>query len=157
MSRSKIRLWQRERVANEVNLWLVVVQPHFHHIEAVVDLRIVQQAQPGQRAAGDELLLREIHGFEGRPEVLTSPRLHLDEDERVARPVAADEIDFAAAGRAEIPVENLEPLRTEMAFGETLAAATEPVPQILRPAAGEPPPQVRKTVDESRKDHGRAA
>ncbi len=140
-----------------MDLRLVVAQPHLDDIEAVIDLRVVEQPQPGQRTAGDELLLGEVHGFDRRSEVLAAPRLHLDEDERVAGPVAADEIDFAAAGRAEVAVENLETLAAQMALRETLPPASESMPQIFRPAAGKPPPQVRKNADESRKDHARAA
>jgi len=135
----------------------LAVHPHFHHVEAVIDLRMVQQTQPGERPTGDELLLGEIDGFERRAEVLAAARFHLHKDQRVAAPIAADEIDFTTARCAEVAIEDLEVVRAQVAFGEPFAATPEPMAPVLRPAPGEPPPQVRKTVDESRKDHAHGA
>ena len=142
-----------------MNLRLVAAQQHLDDIEAVVDVRVIEHPQPGQRAAGDQLLLGEIDGLDGRSEIHAAPRLHLDEDERVAAPIAAHEIDLAATGRAEIAVENLVALPAEMALREAFAAASEPVAQIagLSPQPAARAPQVRKTADESGKGHVRGA
>jgi hypothetical protein len=48
-------------------------------------------------------------------------------------------------------------VRAQIPLRESLSATAEAMAQIFRRAPGEPPPQVRKTADESRKDHARAA
>ena len=77
-----------------------------HDVEADEDVGVVEQPQPGEGAAGDELLLGALYRLGGRAVAEAAPGFDLDENQRVAGFVAADEIDFATARRAEIAVEN---------------------------------------------------
>lgn len=91
---------------------------------------MIEQAEPGQRAAGDKFLLFAIHRF-GRASVkFRTTRFDFDENQSIS--FAADEIDFAAAIGAKVPVKNLIALLAQIARGNLLSVAAEDVPRILR-------------------------
>lgn len=95
-----------EGVLDDVENRAVVLDDDLHDVEADEDVGVVEQPQPGEGAAGDELLLGARDRLGGRAVAEAAPGFDLDENQRVAGFVAADEIDFATARRAEIAVEN---------------------------------------------------
>ncbi len=76
----------------------------FHDVKAKENIGIVQHAQPRERPAREPLPFFAIDGFDRPAEILTRPRLHLDEDKRVA--ITADEVDLATTPAAEIAIKH---------------------------------------------------
>lgn len=153
-----VGLRQFEGVPDDVESWTRFLDDNFHDVETEQDVRVVQQPQPGQRAAGDQLLFVARHGFSGRSVAEAAPGFDLHEDKRIAGPVPADEIDLAAVRRAKIPVENLVAVPAEMALGEALAFAPEPLVLVLarlRRAREAPAERGEKFSDGSDKAHAR--
>ena len=121
---------------------------------------MVEHAQPSQSALGDKLLLLARDGFGGSAVAESAAGFDFNESQRIAGPIPADEIDFAAAGGAEIPVEDLVALTAEVALGEALALAAQPLGLILarfRRAGEAPAEREEKIADESDKAHARGA
>lgn len=126
----------------------VFSQDDFDYIKAEKDIRIAQQSQPGQPAAGDALLFLTIHRVKRAAEIFAGPGFHLHENKGVA--IAADDIDFAAGSPPKITIQDFVILPPQELAGQFLSAA--PPPQVLgtrrrKPAA----PPARKIADESDK------
>jgi len=132
-------LRQQECALDHIDARFSLADDHLDDVEAEVHLRPVEQSQPRPRAAGGEFLLLAIHRVGGSAFLVAGARLHLGEDERVLRDVAADEIDFTAALRAEIAVENLAAVPAEMFLREPFSASSERMARIRgRVPPGEP-------------------
>ena len=125
---------------------------HFHDIETKQDVGIIEQTQPGERAARDALLLLPADGFERPAERFAGPSFYFDEDERVV--VAADNVDLAPGVSAEIAIEDLITVPPQEPAGQSLAtrAALQMLGRRGIPRAREAvAPPVRKTGDGSGK------
>ncbi len=144
-------LRQQEGTFDHVDVRLPLPDDHFDDVEAEVDLGPIEQPQPCACAAREEFLFLAIDGVGGASEFAPHPRFHLGEDERVFREVAADEIDFAAALRAEIATENFASVPAQEFFREPFAARAEAVPRIR--ARIPPDGREEKTGDGSDKAH----
>ena len=92
----------------------------FDDVEPEKNFGIIEQAQPGERAARDALLLIGPNGFERPAELFAPARFYFDKDERVF--VAADDVDLAAAASLEISIENLVTVLAKKTAGRFLAA-----------------------------------
>ena len=99
-----IRLGQHKGVLNHVDFGFPPRDAHFGDVEPVVDLRVAQQLEPGERSPRDELLFGGRDGFGGFAIGVAGPRFDFDEHQRVV--VAADQIDFAAFRGAVVVVEH---------------------------------------------------
>ena len=100
-----IRLGKREGILNQLEARRRPFRKdHLNNIETKQDVRIIQQAQPGETAAGNPLSLVPMDRLERPAEIFPRPRFHFDENERVA--IAADKIDLAAGPAAEITVQD---------------------------------------------------
>lgn len=144
-----IRLGKREGVAEQFQARLDIFRDnHLDHVEAKQNIRIVQQAQPGEAASGNPFLFIAIYGIQGPAKILARPRFHLDEDKRVV--IAADDIDFAAGASAEITIQDFVTVPPQEPASQVLPPLAKPqMPgrQTRRVAA----PPVRKIGDESDK------
>ena len=129
----------------------------FHDIEAEEDIGAVEQPQPGKCAASDELLFVAGDGFAGSAEGEAAAGLYFHEDEGVVGFVAADEIDFAAARRAEVAIENPIMLGAEIAHGEALPFPPELVRGVFLAVSGATGRPGEKIGDESGKAHAPGA
>ena len=96
----------------------------FKDVEAEEDLRVIQQLKPGQCATRDELLFHEGDGLGWCAIGQAAAGLDLQEDQRVASLVPADDVYFPAFGCAEVTIENLVAIAAEIADGEAFAFAT---------------------------------
>ena len=83
---------------------------------------MIEQAQPCEGGAGEQVLLGGIDGMGGIAEVARAARFDFDEDEVVGRPVAADKIGFPATFCAEIPMQDFVACAAEMALGNPFPA-----------------------------------
>lgn len=100
-----IRFPQRKSVTDQVDLRFCPVAKHYlDDIKANEDIRVIEQAEPSESAAGNSLLLLARDRFGRRPKIRARPSLYFNEHERF--PMAADDVDFAAGPAAEVPVEN---------------------------------------------------
>ncbi|MEY2493299.1 MAG: hypothetical protein QOH24_2250 [Verrucomicrobiota bacterium] len=95
---------------------------NLYDVESEQNVGIVEQLQPGQRAAGNEPLFRQVHRFERPAEIFARPRFDFDEDKRVVIPT--DHIHFAAAARPEIAVQNFVAVVPQKFAGEFFAASS---------------------------------
>ena len=125
----------------------------FHDVEAEENIGAVEEAQPGQCAAGDEFLFVAGDGFAGGAEGEAAARLYFHEDKGVIGFVAADEIDFAAAGRAEVAIENPIVLGAQIAHGEAFPFPPELVRGVFLAVSGATGRPGEKIGDESGKAH----
>ena len=111
------------------------------------------------RQSGARVLLLEARDRLGGCAVAdAAPGFDLDEDQRGARLVAANEIDLAAVRRAEVAVENLVAVPPQVALGQPLPLPPQPLVGVFARLrrAGEPPAERGKKIcDESRKAHAR--
>ena len=121
---------QDERALDHVDARLAVADDDLDDVEAEIHLGPIQQSQPRTRAARDELLLCTIHRIGGPAIFVAAAGFHLGEDERVLRNVAADEIDFAAAFRTEVAVENLVAVPAEKSLRELFSAPPERMARV---------------------------
>ncbi len=103
----------------------VSIEEDFHDIEAEEDVGMIEQAQPGERATRNELLLIPRHRLAGRAEAEATPRLDFYEDERVARPIPTDDVHLAPMRRAIIAVEHTVALPPQVTRGQSLAKAAK--------------------------------
>ena len=132
-------LGEQECAFDHVDARLARADDDFDDVETEVHLGTIQQAEPCARAAGDEFLLRTIHGVGGTSRIVARARFYLGEDERVFRDVAEHEVHFAAALCAEIAAENFAAVLAEIALREPFAAASEGMARISgRVPPGEP-------------------
>ena len=121
---------------------------HFHDIEPEQNVRIVQQPQPGQRAARNLIPFVAIHRVERPPEIFACPRFYLDENQGVA--IAADNVDLAAGASLEITIQNFVAALLQEPAGQVLPVRPKPEMRGPRSRKAAAPP-VRKIVDESDK------
>ena len=98
-----------KRAADEIDLRLGATREdkYFDDIEAEMDVRPVEQAKPGKRAADDQSLLLLVHCIRGIAKVGTAPRLYLNEDERIGRTLPTNQIHFAPTRCAVVSIQNL--------------------------------------------------
>ena len=154
-----IRFRQFEGVFDDVKGGYAFHEKDFDDIETKFDLGMPQQVQPGQRAAGDELLLFTRHRFARSAKLQAAPRLDLNKDKDVARFIAADQIDFAAMRRAKILVEHAVAVAPQMPRGQPFPFPAKPLVRVLvlLRRTGIPfAERGEKTGDESGKGHARA-
>ena len=117
---------QGKRVADEGDFRILAIGgEHFDNVEAEADVGKVEQTQPSHGPLGHAALFVVIDGVGGASAQLGGASFHLDENQRVFRFVAADEVDFAAAGRDEIAIENAVAVAAQIALGLTFAPLTE--------------------------------
>jgi hypothetical protein len=100
-------------------------QDDFDDIESERDIGIIEQAQPREGAARNQVLLFERHGLGWSSKGVTGARFDLREDECLL--VAAYQIDFAAMGRPIIAVEDFAALGPEETRSESLAEGAKVV------------------------------
>ena len=149
-------LRQGECVADESDLGGVLARGEdFDDVEAEADVGIVEETEPGHGASGYAALFVIVDGVGGASAFLAGPGLHFDEDEGLRFFVAANEIDFTAAGRDEIAVEDAVALAAKVFLGLTLAPLSEDdvAGQGFRPRTAFAPP-VEKTGDGRGWGHG---
>ena len=149
-------LRQRKGVADERDFGgLLARGEDFDDVEAEADVGVVEQAQPGHGAFGHAALFVIIDGVRRAPAFLAGPGFHFDEDEGVFFFVAADEIDFAAAGRDEVAVEDAVAVAAEIFLGLTFTPLSEDnvAGQGFRPRTAFAPP-VEKSGDGRGWGHG---
>ena len=98
----------------------ILGEDDFDDVESKKDLGIIEQAQPGERAARDPFLLIGPNRFERPAELFAPARFYFDKDKRVV--VATDDVDLAAAAPLEISIENFLTIPPEKTAGRFLAA-----------------------------------
>jgi len=81
-----------------------VLEDNFYHVEAEKDVRVLEHAQPRERAARNSLLFCAVNRFQWPAEIFARSRFYFDEHERVV--IAAYHIDFAATTPTEIAEQN---------------------------------------------------
>jgi len=147
-----IGLGQREGISQQLHpRFCAFCDDNLDDVESKKNVRIIQEPEPGQTAAGDSFLLVAVDGVERTSEILARARFHLDKDERVF--VAADNVDLAAAPAAKITIKDFEAVLPQVPAGQLLSAS--PKPKMLGTRTGKPAaPPVRKIGDES--DRARA-
>jgi hypothetical protein len=91
------------------------VGDYFDDVEAEGDLGIVEQAQPGERAARDLSLLKRLNVVNRTAQIFVRSCFYFNEHERVA--IAADDIDLAGGPVFEIPIKNLVTLFAKKTAG----------------------------------------
>jgi hypothetical protein len=97
---------------------------YLYNIEAHQNFRIIQQLQPCERPARDELLLGRVHRLAWSPEILARARFHLYEYKRVV--ISANNVHFATAPATEIAVKNFVAFTTQKSARQFFTANTEP-------------------------------
>ena len=101
----QIRLREGECVFDQLNARFgTILDDYLHHIESENDVRVLEHAQPGERAARNSLLFCTVNRFQWPAEIFAGSRFHFYEHERVV--IATHHIDFAAAASAEIAEQN---------------------------------------------------
>ncbi len=146
---------QREGVADEGDFGVVFARGEdFDDVEAEADVGEVEEAQPGHGAFGHAALFVVVDGVGWAPAFLAGAGFHFDEDECFFRFVAADEVDFAAAGRDEVAVKNAVAVAAEVFFRLPLAPLSEDnvAREGLRPRVAFAPP-VEKSGDGRGRGH----
>lgn len=119
-------LRQRKGVADESDLGGVLAGGEdFDDVEAETDVGEVEQTQPCYGTFGHAALFVIVDGVRRAAALFGGTGFHLDEDEGVFGLVAADKVDFAAAGRDEVAVEDAVAVAAEVAFGLALAPLSE--------------------------------
>ncbi len=155
-----VRLRETKGVFDQIEGRPALLENDFHDVEAEEDVGVVEHPQPGEGTAGDELLLFAVDRFARRAVAETAAGFDFDEDQRVAGFVAADEIDFAAVRCAVVAVEDLEAAAPQVALGEALPLAPQPLVLVfagLRRAGEASGERGKKISDESDKAHARGA
>ena len=127
----------------------------FDDVEAETDVGEVEQTQPCYGTFGHAALFVIVDGVRRAAALFGGTGFHLDEDEGVFGLVAADKVDFAAAGRDEVAVEDAVAVAAEVAFGLALAPLSENdmAREGLRARNGFAPP-VEKIGDGRGRGHG---
>jgi hypothetical protein len=113
-----------ERSPDQLDLWSRLDQ-HLYDIESVGNARIVQHSKPLLGATNDPVLLFSGHPGVRRTEGIGGARLHFDKDQCLFASIAANQIDFAASFRSEVPVEDSESIPAEIFGGHFFALLTE--------------------------------
>jgi hypothetical protein len=106
----------------------ILSDEHLHDIEPKKNVRIIEQAQPGESALRNASSFPPVYRRHWPSKILAAARFDLDKNESVA--IAADDIDFAAAPAAEIAVENFVTVAAQKTAGEFFA--TRPAAEMLR-------------------------
>jgi hypothetical protein len=102
----------------------VFSQDNFDDVEPDENVWVIQQLQPGQRAARNQFAFRSVDRFNGPSKIFSSARFYFDEDEGVA--IATNDIDFAAMSRPEIAVKNSVAFAPEKGARQFFPARAEP-------------------------------
>jgi hypothetical protein len=103
-----VQIWfgQWERVFDQFKpQFPLACNDYLHDIKSKKDIRIVEHAQPSERATRNSLPFCAVDCFEWTPEIFARARLYFYEYQRVV--VAAHNIDFAAAAPPKIAEEDL--------------------------------------------------
>ncbi len=147
----QIRFGERKGVPDHFHSRLLVAcHDHFHHVKSEKNVRVIEHAQPRERAPREALAFVAIHCRYGTAEILPSARLDFHKHERVG--VAANDVDLAAGATLEIAIENLVSVTTQESAGQFFAA--RPAPEMRRRALRVPEavaPPARKSGDGSDK------
>jgi hypothetical protein len=98
---------------------------YLHYIEPIRHPRIIEQSEPFFGASDDSVLLRLNHRGVRRAECICRARFHLNENQCVFASIAANQIDFPASSRSEIPVENTETIPTKIVGGDFFAQSAK--------------------------------
>jgi hypothetical protein len=106
----------------------ILSDEHLHDIEPKKNVRIIEQAQPGESTLRNASSFPPVYRRHWPPKILAPARFDLDKNESVA--IAADDIDFAAAPAAEIAVENFVTVAAQKTAGEFFA--TRAAAEMLR-------------------------
>jgi len=107
VERTSVQIWFRKwkGVLDQFDpRFRVRSEDNFYHVESEKDVRVLEHAQPGERAARNSLLFCAVNRFQWPAEIFARPRFYFDEHERVA--IAAYHIDFAATTPTEIAEQN---------------------------------------------------
>jgi hypothetical protein len=129
-----VGLRQLEGVLDQFDVRLGVLgEDDFDDVEPEKNLGIIEQAQPGERAARDAIALLGPDGFEGPAEFFAAARFHFHKNQGVA--VATDDVDLAAGAPFEIAIENLVAVVSEKTRGQffALCAASQMTGRFARP------------------------
>jgi len=102
----------------------VASHEHFDHVEAEKNVRIIQQAQPGQPALRNASLFLAIHRRNGPAKIFAGARFYFHENQRVT--IAADNVDFTAAASAKIAVKNFVSLAAQETARQFFASRAAP-------------------------------
>lgn len=129
----------------------VFVTDDLHHIEAEGDVRHVEHPQPLHRGPDQQAALLFVNRGKRTAKGLGGPAFDFDKDEGIGRRIAAYEIDFSPAARAEVPAENFEAESAKVAGRGIFSLPTNNEVPRLRPGLRSPPGQM--TCDESGKAH----
>ena len=94
---------------------------HFHHVESIWHLRVIQQSEPFLRAVDDTVLLGSRHSRVRRTECVGGPRFYFHKNQGLGASIAANQVNFATPSRSKIPVENAKPIPSKIIGGHFFA------------------------------------
>ena len=117
-------IWHLERSPDQVHL-RVGFHQHLHHIESVGHPRVIQHSEPFFCPADDPVFLSSCHSRVRRTECVSGARFHFNENQCLFPSIAANQIDFAASSRSEIPVEDSKSISAEVIGGHFFALSAE--------------------------------
>src|ERR1700729_1859553 len=117
-------VWHLKCTPDQIDLrsWF---DQNFHHVEPIRHARVIQQPEPLLCAAHDSILLRSSHSRVRRSEGVGGTGFYFDEDKGCFASITANQIDFAASFRSEIPVKYPETVATKVIRGHFLTSAAE--------------------------------
>ncbi len=153
-------LGQTKGIADQVVFRPLIGDDDLDDIEAEENLRVIQELQPGEGAARDELLFCAGHGFRWGSVGEAAPRFYFDENERLAGPVATNDVHLSALRCAEVAIQDLVAVPPQIPDGEAFAFAAQPLVGIFirtRRTGAAPAERGEKFSDESDKAHARGA
>jgi hypothetical protein len=122
---------QREGILNDHDFAVIRGDDDFHDVKAVADVGEVQHPEPGDGAAGDEVLFFAVNGLRGITEFAGLAGFYLGEDEFIRVEVAADEVNFATARSAEISVKDFEARAFEVLCREVFALPAQSMRSVF--------------------------
>ena len=97
--------------------FFAVADDDFDDVEAEADFGTVEEAEPAACSSGDEFFLFAVNGVGGAAQAFAAAGFYFGEDEFVGGDVAADDVHFAAAFRAEISGEDFVAVIAEKFLG----------------------------------------
>src|ERR1043166_2355805 len=121
-----VKLAQIKHVAGEANvlrLFAVVVEHHFHDIEAKVEPRTAEPTQVIQRGTAHMVALVLLYRFDGTTELLGDACLHLHENQYIF--FTSNQVDVTTATLRTIPAdEDLVTVLSQVRLGDFLSPFT---------------------------------
>ena len=113
-------LFHLERASDKADLRVRLCHD-LDDIEAKRDLRKIEQTEPFLSGANDSTPFAPSDCVAWRSEHFASARLYFDEHQHLLLTIAAHQIDFTAAARPEIAIEDFERFFFEKPFSGRLA------------------------------------